>query len=90
MAGWTRATLGAARNKVWALMREEQPELGNHAPHNVLRHCHDSYWLSVNNGNTALLALQSGHSGDVMFKHYLNIVSKADAEKYWNLKPSDL
>jgi hypothetical protein len=27
MAGWSRATLGAARNKLWQLMREKQADL---------------------------------------------------------------
>ena len=86
MAGWTRATLGAARNKLWQLMREKQPDLPRHAPHNALRHCCVSNYL-MKHGSIDSLLLQSGHSQAVMFEHYLNIVSKADAEKYWNLRP---
>ena len=86
MAGWTRATLSAARHKLWDLMRQAQPTLPKHAPHNALRHCYVSHYL-VKHGSIDSLLLQSGHSRAVMFEHYLNIVSKADAERYWNLRP---
>ena len=88
MAGWTRATLSAARSKVWDLMRQAQPPLPNHPPHNVLRHCWVSHYLSKHGADKINeLTLQAGHSSHVMFRHYLNIVSKSDAERYWDLKP---
>lgn len=86
MAGWTRATLGAARHRLWQLMREKQADLPRHAPHNALRHCCVSHYLCLP-GSIDQLLLQSGHSRAVMFEHYLNIVAKSDAEKYWNLRP---
>jgi integrase len=86
MAGWTRATLGAARHRLWQLMREKQADLPRHAPHNALRHCCVSHYLCLH-GSIDQLLLQSGHSRAVMFEHYLNIVAKSDAEKYWNLRP---
>jgi integrase len=86
MGGFTRATLGAARNKLWQKMREKQPDLPRHAPHNALRHCYVSNYL-MKHGRFDSLLLQSGHSRAVMFEHYLNIVANSDAEKYWNLRP---
>jgi site-specific recombinase XerD len=86
MAGWTRATLGAARHRLWQLMRQKQADLPRHAPHNALRHCYVSHYLCLH-GSIDQLLLQSEHSRAVMFEHYLNIVSKADAERYWNLRP---
>jgi integrase len=86
MAGFTRPTLGAARHKLWQLMRDKQPDLPKHAPHNALRHCYVSNYL-MKHGSIDSLLLQSGHSRAVMFEHYLNIVSKSEAEKYWNLRP---
>jgi integrase len=86
MAGWTRAILGAARHRLWQLMREKQADLPRHAPHNALRHCCVSHYLCLH-GSIDQLLLQSGHSRAVMFEHYLNIVAKSDAEKYWNLRP---
>jgi len=86
MAGWTRATLSAARSKVWELMRQAQPTLPKHPPHNALRHCYVSHYL-MKHGSIDSLLLQSGHSRAVMFEHYLNIVSKAEAERYWNIRP---
>jgi site-specific recombinase XerD len=86
MAGFTRAILSASRAKLWELMRKAQPELPKHAPHNALRHCYVSHYL-CNHGTIDALLLQSGHTRGVMFDHYLNIVSRADAENYWSLKP---
>ena len=86
MAGWTRATLGAARHRLWQLMREKQADLPRHAPHNALRHCYVSHYL-MKHGSIDSLLFQSGHSRAVMFKHYLNIVSTSEAAKYWNLRP---
>ena len=86
MAGWTRATLSAARSKVWETMRQAQPTLPKHPPHNVLRHCWVSHYLCLH-GSIDKLLLQSGHSRAVMFDHYLNIVPKADAERYWSIRP---
>ena len=88
MAGWTRSTLSAARSKVWEIMREAQPSLLKHPPHNALRHCWVSHYLSKHGPESIWsLTIQAGHSSQVMFRHYLNIVSKADAEKYWSIKP---
>jgi hypothetical protein len=67
-------------------MREKQADLPRHAPHNALRHCCVSHYLCLH-GSIDQLLLQSGHSRAVMFEHYLNIVAKSDAEKYWNLRP---
>ena len=38
---------------------------------------------------TALVSLRFKRDiqESVMFRHYLNIVSKADAERYWNIRP---
>jgi integrase len=88
MAGFTRATLSAARSKVWELMRQAHPTLSKHAPHNALRHCYGSHYLCLHGPNSInALTIQAGHSRSVMFEHYLNIVPKADAERYWNIRP---
>ena len=86
MAGWTRAKLSAARHTLWNLMRQRQPSLPRHAPHNSLRHLYCSMFLGLTNDINSLL-LQSGHSNAVLFRHYLHIVSPSDAVKYWALSP---
>ena len=35
------------------------------------------------------VALQAGNTEKVLFNHYLKLVSKADAEKFWNIYPED-
>jgi site-specific recombinase XerD len=86
IVGFNPKTLTVARGKLWELMRQAQPTLPKHAPHNALRHCYVSNYL-VMHGSIDSLLLQSGHSRAVMFEHYLNIVPKAEAERYWNLRP---
>ena len=87
MQGWTRGILTPTRNRLWRFMREQQPTLAKHAPHNCLRHDYVSFYLAQNNNDINTLVIQSGHSSAVMFRHYLSIVSKADAVKYWALRP---
>ena len=41
-------------------MREKQPELAKHAPHNALSHCYVSHYLCLHGSIDALL-LQSAH-----------------------------
>ena len=86
MEGWTRGTLTPTRNRLWNLMRQQQPTLPKHAPHDVLRHLWVSMFLA-NQGTIDSLLMQSGHSNAVMFRHYLSICSKADAARYWSLCP---
>lgn len=55
-------------------------------PPDVTRHTAASYWLSTT-GDTARVASALGHSENVLKKNYMAIVTKVDAEKFWNLKP---
>jgi integrase len=88
MAGFTIATLANSRSRLWELMRQKDSRLAKHPPHNVLRHCCVSHYLSKHGPESInALVIQSGHSREVMFRHYLNIVCKADAERYWSIKP---
>jgi site-specific recombinase XerD len=88
MAGFTIATLANSRSRLWEHMRLTDSSLPKHPPHNVLRHCYVSHYLSLHGPESIWsLTIQAGHTSQVMFRHYLNIVSKADAERYWNIRP---
>ena len=48
----------------------------------VTRHSCASYWLSAT-GNASTVATALGHSEAMLRKHYMALVTKADAEKFW-------
>ena len=57
-------------------------------PHDCLRHSFCSYGLR-HSENAGKVALQAGNTEQVLFSHYLKLVSKADAKEFWNIFPED-
>jgi integrase len=58
-------------------------------PSNALRHSYASYHLAKFQ-DSAALALQMGHSTTAMlFAHYREVVTPADAEEYWAILPNE-
>lgn len=58
-----------------------------HWPKNGLRHSFASYHLAKHQ-NAAALALDMGHvTPHMIFKHYREIVTPEEAERYWNIFP---
>ena len=56
-------------------------------PPNALRHSFASYYLARFD-NAAKLALQLGHVGqDIIFRHYRELVTAAEAKRYWKTLP---
>lgn len=56
-------------------------------PHNGLRHSFGSYHLAVH-GDAVKTAMQMGHrDSNVVHNHYKALVLKAEAEKFWGLRP---
>jgi integrase len=56
-------------------------------PNNALRHSFASYHLAKFN-DAARLALELGHVGqDIIFRHYREVVTPDDAERYWTIEP---
>jgi integrase len=56
-------------------------------PSNALRHSFASYYLSRFD-DAAKLALQLGHVGqDIIFRHYREVVTRAEARRYWKIEP---
>jgi integrase len=57
-------------------------------PPNALRHSFASYYLARFD-NAAKLALQLGHVGqDIIFRHYREVVTRAEANRYWKIAPT--
>jgi integrase len=53
-------------------------------PTDVLRHSFASYWLAKHKNEATLKFIMGHHlTSDVLRKHYLNLVTPLDAEKYW-------
>lgn len=60
--------------------------LGIAWPHNALRHSYISYRIAVVQ-NAAQVALEAGNSPAIIFKHYRELVTKEDAEKWFGIMP---
>jgi hypothetical protein len=54
----------------------------------ILRHTFISNHVMVF-GSFAATAIESGNSETVIWKHYFNRVSKADAQRFWRIAPAD-
>jgi integrase len=68
------------------LMERFRKQLGFRLPQNVLRHTYATYWQSRNQ-NYSTLADHLGNTEEVASRHYVRMVSKADAEQFWSLYP---
>lgn len=53
-------------------------------PKDVTRHSAASYWLA-DSGNAAQIATALGHSENVLRKNYMALVTKAQAQEFWQL-----
>ncbi|MEY2499816.1 MAG: hypothetical protein QOI07_150 [Verrucomicrobiota bacterium] len=53
----------------------------------IMRHSYASYWLAVHQ-NRAALAEQMGNSVEVIRAHYRRPILKAEAKRFWALKPA--
>jgi integrase len=56
-------------------------------PDHVLRHSFCSYRLAATQ-NAPAVALESGHSPEILFAHYRELVHPEDAERYFNILPA--
>jgi integrase len=55
-------------------------------PKDVTRHSAASYWLAET-GNAAQVASALGHSESVLRKNYMALVTRNEAQEFWQLKP---
>ena len=55
----------------------------------VMRHSYASYWLAQH-GDINRLTLDMGHeSSDMLWRHYHKASKRKDAERYWQICPSE-
>jgi hypothetical protein len=57
-------------------------------PHNALRHSYISYRIAVVQ-SAAQVALEAGNSPTIIFKHYRELVTKDDADKWFGIMPEN-
>jgi hypothetical protein len=55
-------------------------------PSNVTRHSFCSYHLAQF-GSASKTALEAGHSEAMLFAHYREVVSPAEAAAFWQIRP---
>ena len=57
---------------------------------NAMRHSYGSYHYALEN-DPIRTSVNMGHKtgDDILFEHYRSLVSKGDAERYFDIKPSD-
>ena len=78
-----------AKHKWEAFLVDAKKELGYDLwPHDCIRHSFCSYSLR-NYEDIGKVAAQAGHSEKISLKHYLSMVSKAEAEAFWNIFPEE-
>ena len=57
-------------------------------PHNVLRHSFITYRIAkVKSADQ--VALEAGNSPDIIFKHYRELATEAEADKWFGILPKD-
>ena len=70
-------------------MQEAKKELGYDLwPHDCIRHSFCSYSLCKHE-DIGKVADQAGHTEKISLKDYLSMVSKGEAETFWNIFPEE-
>ena len=76
-------------NHKWAkFLKAARKELKlQHWPHDCIRHSFCSYALRKYE-DFGKVAAQAGHTEKISMKHYLKLVSKAEAKEFWDIYPA--
>lgn len=77
--------LGDVNTKLWRLTRQ----IGFRWPRNVTRHSFVSYHLAQWQ-SASKTALEAGHTEQILFNHYRELVTKEDANAFWSILPAAL
>ena len=73
---------------VFLKARKLAKSLGLAWPHNALRHSYISYRIAVVQ-SAAQVALEAGNSPTIIFKHYRELVTKDEADKWFGILPEN-
>lgn len=76
--------------KLWRALRAEaglSKLSGGRSWQDILRHTYATYWLALH-GDRPRLAENLGNSVDVIRAFYRKAIPRAEAEKFWSLRPS--
>ncbi len=82
-----KSGLVLARPEIWREVTALASTLGFAWERNVLRHSAISYRVASTQ-NVNQVALESGNSAAIIFRHYRELVTPADAEKWWAIMRS--
>lgn len=86
LASWLdvggRLPLGDVNTKLWRLTNA----LAFEWPRNVTRHSFVSYHLAAF-GSASKTALEAGHTEQMLFNHYREIVTPGQAAEFWSIRP---
>lgn len=74
------------QKEIWREITALSGWLGFEWERNVLRHSAISYRVATTQ-NVNQVALESGNSPAIIFKHYRELVTPADAQKWWSITP---
>lgn len=73
-------------SSVFLKARQLAKSLGVQWPHNALRHSYISYRIAVVQ-SAAQVALEAGNSPAIIFKHYRELVTREEADKWFAIMP---
>jgi len=77
------------RNLRWRMVGvRKKAELLETWQADILRHSYCSHWLAAYGDLNRLRANVGHRSPDLLFRHYHKAVRKAEAKKFWQIKPS--
>jgi len=69
------------------MQRDLRPTMGWEAwPQDILRHTAASYWLAAVQ-DAGKVAHELGNSAGILLRHYRELVSREDAERFWAMRP---
>jgi integrase len=84
---WLRLGQGLpCESGTWRRLKKIRDKLSFKWQHDIMRHSFCSYHVAYHR-NTAMTALEAGHTETILFKHYRELVSEEDAKEFWDILP---
>jgi integrase len=84
---WLRLGQGLPyESGTWRRLKKIRDKLSFKWQHDIMRHSFCSYHVACHR-NTAMTALEAGHTETILFKHYRELVSEEDAKEFWDILP---
>ena len=82
---WLRLGQGLpCESGTWRRLKKIRDKLSFKWQHDIMRHSFCSYHVAYHR-NTAMTALEAGHTETILFKHYPELGSEEDAKAIWDI-----